>query len=132
MSDHVRNPLHLKTREPLKRIIKKIANAFSNESESEDMFDPLKLNTEQKKAHKNLEQSRKNYQKAQDTYRINYEKAEKKYNEALDKYNKEVTIVENEYNEALAYYNSLFLTTKGGKTRRLKSRGRKTRRRRYL
>jgi tetratricopeptide (TPR) repeat protein len=132
--------------EPLKRLkkIEKIEGKSETSSNmDDDLFSPQvpvqSFNNDTKvvkerriKAYKKMEQARKKYDKAQDEYRKNYEKAEDEYNKALDKYNKALSIVEDEYNKAVAYYRGLFPTTKGGKTRRLKSHGRKTRSRKYL
>jgi hypothetical protein len=66
------NPLHseipsLETRKPLKRITKKRATAFSNESE--DIFDPLTFNSEQQKAYNKTVRAREKYHKALDHFR---------------------------------------------------------------
>jgi hypothetical protein len=127
---------------PLKRLepIKKNSDSslIVDEDRDDDLFSPQvqiqpsnhdsKVEKERrKKAYKKMLKSRENYENAQDTYRKKYERAEEEYNKVLDKYNKALIIAEDEYNKAIAYYRSLFPTTKGGKTRRVKSRGRKTR-----
>jgi tetratricopeptide (TPR) repeat protein len=125
----------------LKKIEKIESKSESSSNMDEDLFSPQVqiqplnddskvVNKRIKKAYKKMVKSRENYENAQDIYRKKYEKAEEEYNKALDKYNKALSIAEDEYNKALAYYRSLFPTTKGGKTRRVKSRGRKTRKNR--
>lgn len=128
-------------RSPLKRLeIKKNSDSsvIVDEDMDDDLFSPQvqlepsnydsKVEKERiAKAYKKMVKSRENYENAQDIYRKKYERAEEEYNKALDKYNKAINIAKDEYNKALAYYRSLFPTTKGGKTRRVKSRGRKTR-----